>query len=299
MNVFLTAHRNALRRGLMQLRSQPVGTLLSLTVLGCALAIPLALHNVMTSLEAATFRIGTDAEVNVFMDPKASLDDAKVLESALTKLPGVVAARIFTKDAALGELRKRPQLADLVASLEGNPLPHAVILKPAGSDPATLEQIRQQAARLPGVDRISADFEWVRKLRKIVRLGEAAILAAALLAAIAVMLVIGNTIRLEVLTRRDEIAVSKLIGASSRFVRRPFLYFGFIAGGLSALLGCLVAMVGIAWANTHIASLAAEYSLQFNIAQPTWVQASTYIFIVSLLSLTGAAWSASSLARDP
>lgn len=299
MSAFLTAHRNALRRGLMQLGNQPIGTLLSLTVLGCALAIPLALHNVMTSLEAATFRIGTDAEVNVFMDPKASLDEAKVLAGALAKLPHVVTARVFTKDAAFEELRKRPQLADLVASLDGNPLPHAVILKPAGSDPVTLEQIRLQASRMPGVDRVSADFEWIRKLRKIVRLGEATILAAAFLAAIAVMLVIGNTIRLEVLTRRDEIAVSKLIGASSRFVRRPFLYFGFIAGGLSALLGCLVSTAGIAWANTHIVSLAAEYGLQFSIAHSTLVQASTYILIVSLLSLAGAAWSASSLARDP
>lgn len=299
MSAFLTAHRNALRRAWLQLRGQPLGTLLSLTVLGCALAIPLALHNLMTSLEAATFRIGTDAEVNVFMDPKASLDDAKALEAALMKVPGVAAARVHSKDDALNELRKRRQLADLVASLDGNPLPHAIILKPTASDQATLDRIRQQASQLPSVDRISADFEWVRKLRKIVRLGEAAILAAALLAGIAVVLVIGNTIRLEVLTRRDEIAVSKLIGASSRFVRRPFLYFGFIAGGLSALLGCLVAAAGIAWANTHISGLAAEYGLQFSIAQSTPVQASTYIIIVSLLSIIGAWSSAASLARDP
>lgn len=297
MKAFLTAHRNALRRALAQLRSQPLGTLLSLSVLGCALAIPLALHCALASIKAATFRIGTDAEVNVFISTQSSIEDAAKMRTTLAGLPDVASARLVTKDAALAELKKRPQLADLVGSLDGNPLPHAVILKPVASDSATLERIRDAASKVPGIDRVSADFEWVRKLRRIVALGEAVILAAALLLSLAVVLVIGNTIRLEVLTRRDEIAVSTLIGASTSFVRRPFLYFGFIAGALSALLGWVIAVTGIHWANFHLSALAAEYGFQFGIQPPSLMQACAYILAIALLALVGATISATSLAR--
>lgn len=298
MTAILTAHRNALRRALAQLRSQPLGTLLSLSVLGCALAIPLALHSTLESIKAATYRIGTDAEVNVFMAVQATIEDANRIRATLAGLPDVAGARLVTKDAALADLRKRPQLADLVSSLEGNPLPHAVILKPVSSDPATLDRIRAAAGKLPNVDRVSADFEWVRKLRRIVALGEAVIFAAALLLSVAVVLVIGNTIRLEVLTRRDEIAVSTLIGASASFVRRPFLYFGFLAGALSAMLGWGIAVAGILWANSHLSALAAEYGMQFSIQPPSAQIAATYILIIAFLALTGALLSAASVARQ-
>lgn len=298
MKAFLTAHRNAMRRAFAQLRGQPLGTLLSLTVLGCALAIPLALHSALASVKAATFRIGTDAEVNVFLAVQATVEEAGKVRAMLAGLPDVANARLVTKDAALADLKKRPQLADLVSSLDGNPLPHAVILKPVSSDPATLDRIREAAAKLPGIDRVSADFEWVRKLRRIVALGEAVILIAALLLSTAVVLVIGNTIRLEVLTRRDEIAVSTLIGASTSFVRRPFLYFGFLAGALSALLGWAIAVAGILWSNTHLSALAGEYGFQFSIQLPTLMQAFAYIFGIAFLAWTGALWSATSLARQ-
>lgn len=297
MNTFLTAHRNAFRRALAQLRGQPVGSLLSLSVLGCALAIPLALHSALASVKAATLRIGTDAQVNVFMKPQASTEEANALRATLAALPDVAHARLVTKDVALADLKKRPQLADLVASLEGNPLPHAVILKPAASDPSTLERLREAAARAPGVEKVSADFEWVRKLRRIVALGEAVILATALLLSVAVVLVIGNTIRLEVLTRRDEIAVSTLIGASTAFVRRPFLYFGFLAGAASALFAWLIAVAGIRWANIHLSALATEYGFQFAIQLPGTIQAITYILIIAFLAVIGAMISATSLAR--
>jgi cell division transport system permease protein len=298
VTAFFTAHRNALRRALVQLASQPLGTLLSLSVLGCALAIPLALHSALASIKSATYRIGADAEVNVFMDPKASLDDASKLRTTLSALPDVTSARLVSKEAALETLKQRPQLADLVGSLEGNPLPHAVILKPARNDPATLDRLRAEVTQLPGVDRVSADFEWVRKLRRIVALGEAVIFAAALLLSVAVVLVIGNTIRLEVLTRRDEIAVSTLIGASTSFVRRPFLYFGFLAGALSALLGWGIAVAGIIWANSHVSALAAEYGFQFSIMLPGPIEATAYILAIAFLALLGATLSATTLARQ-
>lgn len=298
MNAFLTAHRNALRRAFAQLRGQPLGTLLSLSVLGCALAIPLALHSALASVKAATFRIGTDAEVNVFLSVEATVEEAGRLRTTLAGLPDVANARLVTKEAALADLKKRPQLADLVSSLDGNPLPHAVILKPVSSDSATLDRIREAASKLPSVDRVSADFEWVRKLRRFVALGEAVILAAALLLSLAVVLVIGNTIRLEVLTRRDEIAVSTLIGASTSFVRRPFLYFGFMAGALSALLGWAIAIGGIQWANSHLSALAAEYGVQFSIQFPSAEKAGAYILVIAFLALAGAFISATSLARQ-
>lgn len=297
MMAFLTAHRNALRRALAQLVHQPLGTFLSLSVLGCALAVPLAMYCALESVRAATFSIGNDAEVNVFLKVEASLEDASALRNALAGLGDVAGARLVPKDAALADLKQRPQLADLVSSLEGNPLPHAVVLKPRSSDPATLDRIREAASQLPNVDRVSADFEWVRKLRRLVRLGEAAILATALLLSVAVVLVIGNTIRLEVLTRRDEIAVSTLIGASLGFVRRPFLYFGFLAGTISALLGWAIAAAGIFWANSHVTPLAAEYGILFGIQVPSLMQAVAYILFIALLALTGATISATTLAR--
>lgn len=290
------AHANALRRALAQLRAQPVGTLLSLVVLGCALAIPLVIYLVLGSLSSATTRINADAEVNVFADPKLSLDDAKQLQAKLAAISGVASARLVPKDQALAQLKQRPQLADLVASLDANPLPHAIVVRAAQASPENLERLRAAAMALPGVDKVSADFEWLRKLGRLLRLGEGILLGLALLLAAAVVLIIGNTIRLEVLARRDEIQVSQLIGASRAFVRRPFLYFGLIAGALSGCLGWALASLGIWWANSHIQGMAADFGLSFRIVQASAPEAITYIFVIAFLALVGALFSANALA---
>lgn len=296
MSALVNAHSNALRRAFNQLRAQPVGTLLSLVVLGCALAIPLVIYLLLGSLGSATTRVNADAEVNVFADPKLSLEDARALQAKLAALPGVAAARLVPKDQALAQLKQRPQLADLVASLDNNPLPHAVVVRAAEASPENLERLRVAALALPGVDKVSADFEWLRKLGRLMRLGEGLLLGLALLLAAAVVLVIGNTIRLEVLARRDEIQVSQLIGASRAFVRRPFLYFGLIAGGLAGCLGWLLATVGIWWANSHIQGLAADFGLSFRIMQSSPKEAVTYILVIAFLALVGALFSANALA---
>jgi len=298
MNSALTLHLQALQRAWQQIRGQPLGTLLTLFVLGCALALPLSLHLALGSVTQATSRLGTDAEINVFLDPRTNLEEARALQTRMAALPGVVGARLVPKETALAQLKQRPHLADLVASLDSNPLPHAVVVKPTSNDPAALAELRTAITGLGNVDKVSADFEWVRKLARLTRLGQGLILGLVLILGLAVILIIGNTIRLEVLTRRDEIEVSQLIGASHRFVRRPFLYFGFLAGLGSALVAVALTTLGCLITNRYLQELAQDYGLDLSLKMPGLLEAGTYILAVAMLAWLGAWGSAAAISRS-
>ena len=288
MKAWLISHGHACQRAIRRLLSQPTVTLLSVLVIGIAITLPLGLYTAFANVSAAASRVNTEPNVNVYLALNASEQETKALERKLKSLGNVERVTFISRETALSEMKRVANLTELLASLETNPLPHAFSIRPKASDPATLEALKKDLAALPKVDTIAMDFEWAQKLKRFATFAERIVLLLGILLAAAVVFVTGNTIRLQILTQKDEIEVSRLIGATRRFIRRPFLYFGAIQGLLAGLVAALAVMIFILWAGTEVRALTASYGSDFSLQTPTLPQSLLVIFISALLGWLGA-----------
>ncbi|MFN7221123.1 MAG: permease-like cell division protein FtsX [Burkholderiales bacterium] len=259
MSAWFNAHQQALARATARLRAQPLASLLSTFVIAIAIVLPLGLYIVFNNVVSATSRLNTDPNMNVFMKLAATDAEVKAVENKLRIMPNTASTAYVSRDVALAELKKRANVADLIAGLETNPLPHAFTLRLKSTEPATIAAMRAEIAALPTVETVTVDFEWARKLARFARFAERVVMLLGALLSAAVVFVVGNTIRLQMLTQKDEIIVARLIGATRRFVRRPFLYFGFLQGALAGLFALAMVVAGTAWVVGEIRALAESY----------------------------------------
>ena len=288
MKAWLIAHGHACKRALRRLALQPTVTLLSVLVIGIAITLPLGLYVAFANVSAAASRIKTEPNVNVYLALNVTEQEAKELERKLKSLSNVDHVTFVSRETALAEMKRVASMGDLLASLETNPLPHAFSIRPKASDPATLEILRTEIAPLPKVENIAMDFEWAQKLNRFSTFAERIVLLLGSLLAAAVVFVTGNTIRLQILTQKDEIEVSQLIGATRRFIRRPFLYFGATQGLLAGLVAVLAVMIFIWWAGAEVHALTVSYGSDFALQAPTLRQSLVVILLSGLLGWLGA-----------
>ena len=270
MKALMTMHAHACERALKRLISQPMVTFLSVFVIGMAITLPLGLYVMFANISAAASRVNTEPNVNVYLALNASEQETREVEKRLKAMNNVDRVTFISRDAALAEMKRVVNLADLVASLETNPLPHAFSVRPSASDAAILESMRISIAQLPKVENITMDFEWAQKLRRFGTFAERLVLLLGLLLATAVVLVTGNTIRLQILTQKDEIEVSQLIGATRHFIRRPFLYFGALQGLLAGMVAVLAVFAFVWWAGAEVQALTTSYGSSFSLSIPNF-----------------------------
>ena len=270
MKALMTMHAHACERALKRLISQPMVTFLSVFVIGMAITLPLGLYVMFANINAAASRVNTEPNVNVYLALNASEQETREVEKRLKAMNNVDRVTFISRDAALAEMKRVVNLADLVASLETNPLPHAFSVRPSVSDAAILESLRISIALLPKVENITMDFEWAQKLRRFGTFAERLVLLLGLLLATAVVLVTGNTIRLQILTQKDEIEVSQLIGATRHFIRRPFLYFGALQGLLAGMVAVLAVFAFVWWAGAEVQALTTSYGSSFSLSIPNF-----------------------------
>lgn len=288
MKAWLISHRQACGRAIRRLLSQPTVTLLSVLVIGIAITLPLGLYVTFANVSAAASRANTEPNVNVYLALNVSEQETRDLERKLKSLHQVDRVIFISRETALSEMKRIANLADLLSSLETNPLPHAFSIRPKAGDPVTLEALKKDIAALPKIDIIAMDFEWAQKLKRFAVFAERIALLLGLLLAAAVVFVTGNTIRLQILTQKDEIEVSQLIGATRRFIRRPFLYFGTFQGLLAGLVAVFAVMVFIWWAGAEVRALTASYGSDFSLQAPTGQQSLSVVLLAGLLGWLGA-----------
>lgn len=288
MKALMTMHAHACERALKRLISQPMVTFLSVFVIGMAITLPLGLYVMFANISAAASRVNTEPNVNVYLALNASEQETREVEKRLKAMNNVDRVTFISRDAALAEMKRVVNLADLVASLETNPLPHAFSVRPSASDAAILESMRISIAQLPKVENITMDFEWAQKLRRFGTFAERLVLLLGLLLATAVVLVTGNTIRLQILTQKDEIEVSQLIGATRHFIRRPFLYFGALQGLLAGMVAVLAVFAFVWWAGAEVQALTMTYGASFSLSTPTMRLSIAVIALSALLAWFGA-----------
>lgn len=288
MKTWLISHCQACGRAVRRLLSQPTVTLLSVLVIGIAITLPLGLYVTFANVTAAASRVNTEPNVNVYLALNVSEPETRELERKLKSLDQVERVTFISRETALGEMKRVANLAELLASLETNPLPHAFSIRPKTSDPETLAALKKAIAALPKVDLTTMDFEWAQKLKHFATFAERIVLLLGMLLAAAVVFVTGNTIRLQILTQKDEIEVSQLIGATRRFIRRPFLYFGIFQGLLAGLVAVFAVMIFIWWAGAEVRALTASYGSDFSLQAPTMQQSVSVILLAGLLGWLGA-----------
>ena len=288
MKAWLISHGHACTRAIKRLLAQPTVTMLSVLVIGIAITLPLGLYMAFANVSAAASRVNTEPNVNVYLALNASDQETKELERKLKSLATVDRVTFISREAALIEMKRVANLSDLLSSLEANPLPHAFSIKPKTGDPDSLSALKKEIAALPKVESIAMDFEWAQKLKRFATFAERIVLLLGVLLAAAVVFVTGNTIRLQILTQKDEIEVSQLIGATRRFIRRPFLYFGTIQGLLAGIVAVLAVIAFMWWAGAEVGALTISYGSDFALQAPTFQQALAVILLSGLLGWLGA-----------
>jgi len=286
---YLRLHLLAFADAVRRLAAQPWASLFSLAVLAIALALPVIAAVGLRSAMALTSGLDTDPHVNVFLTLDAGDDDVRRVEQALRSTTGVANVRFISRAQAFEELKSTTHLAEILATLERNPLPHAFAVR---LDPASLPNaaaLEAGWARLAKVDQVNADFEWAERLGGWVRFGTRLLLLLAAFLALAVGFIVAHLIRLQALTRRAEIEVSQLIGATAADVRRPLIYHGFLQGFFAAAAAVGLAAALAAWAGAQVRALAPAYATELKVVFLTPMEVSGVILGGALLGWL-AAW---------
>jgi cell division transport system permease protein len=284
---WLMGHVDTLRESLLRLVQQPFATVLNVLVIGIAMALPAGFHVGLNNLQAFSRQLSSDPQVSIFLAVDASAADVAEVERRLKELGDVGRYDYVPRDRALERLKRSAGLADVLSDLGRNPLPDAFVVTARRNDPATLESLRAQAARWPRVEHVQLDAEWARRLDAALGVGKLLVSLLSVLLGLALVAVTFNTIRLQILTRRDEIEVAKLIGATNPFIRRPFLYLGTLqglAGGLAAWL--IVAVAGMAL-NLQLAELATLYGTAFRLDPLSWRDSIVLLVLSAALGWLG------------
>ena len=242
----------------------------------------------ISQLQSFTRQLTGDPQISIFLELDADARDAEAIEQKLKNEPDVGNYRFIPRARALAELKRSAGLSDVLDNLKQNPLPDAFVATGIDSRPQTLERLRDAAVKWPKVAHVQLDSEWARKLDAALRLGRTAILILGLLLSSALVAVTFNTIRLQILTRREEIEISKLIGATNPFIRRPFLYFGGLQGLAGGLMAWGVLSVAVLLLNRDLSSLAELYSASFRLAGLKWDDAASLLAFSALLGWLGA-----------
>jgi cell division transport system permease protein len=293
IQAYFARHAQTLVGSLGRIVNQPFATLMTMGVVAVALALPLFLNLFLTNVRSATADWNDAYDLSVYMDKKAGPARVQALAKQLRLRDDVATVRVITADQALAEFRKDSGFGKALDALSDNPLPDTLVVTPtlAASTSQGTEALKSAIAALADVQTVQIDTEWVKRLQAMLDILRRVVLLTGSLLGAGVVLIVGNTIRLDILNRRAEIEVMKLVGASDGFARRPFLYSGIwygLGGGLLALI--LVGIAGAVLARP-VESLAKLYGSQFHLQGLRFVSG-----IAVLVLAVGLAWLGSWLA---
>lgn len=273
MNAIWREHEAALRTAWAQLGARPGSFLLNMIVVAIALALPFAGLTLLDNLRPVSSKLVVKPEISVFMDLSSPREQALAAESELRRIARAIDTdaqiHFVAREKALAALKDRSGLSDALSTLDVNPLPDAYVITLSGFDSATdasrAEQAASELARLPGVETVQIDSAWVKKLATLHRILRLVLLTLAVTLSLVVVAVVFNTVRLQVMTQRDEIRIARLVGATDAYIHRPFQYIGALIGlcaGALALVGVSLLLGPI---NAAVVDFARLYASEFRL----------------------------------
>jgi cell division transport system permease protein len=264
---WLRRHAQVSLESLGRLSRNLVASLMTAAVIGIALALPAGLYVLLDNLHRLSGSWDGQAGLSVFLRQEITEPAAQQLAGTLQDWPEVATVTLVTPAEALAEFGRHTGFVDVLDSLDENPLPTVLLVTPADghTGPAAAGSLQQRLQGLPETDQAQLDLQWVQRLSTILAIAKRGVLVVSCLLALAVLLVVGNTIRLEIQNRREEIVVTKLIGATNGFIRRPFLYSGVWYGIFGAIIAWLMVEIGFFVLAEPVRRLAGLYQSDFRL----------------------------------
>jgi cell division transport system permease protein len=267
MSAWLLQHGQALRLALRRLVATPVNTLLSLLAIGIALALPAGGQMLLANALQLARNAAPAPQISLYLDLGADRRAVQDVEARLKAHPSVKSARLIAREETLARMKASEGLGDVIEALPKNPFPDAFVITPADDAPQAMEQLAAELRKLPKIGHVQLDSDWVRRLDALLRIGRTGVLLLMLLLGAGLVAVTFNTIRLQVLSGRAEIEVSRLLGATDAFIRRPFQYHGALLGLLGGLVAWLLVAGTTLWLAAPVAEVASLYRSGF-VLQP-------------------------------
>ncbi len=262
---YIQHHKLTAVESLMRLLKSPGGSAMTWIVLAIALSLPMTLYVALENMKQLSRAWDQSSQISVYLKSNTMPRFAQELADQINNMPKVHTAVYISPEQALREFSASTGLSDVIHGLEDNPLPGVISVIPAlnGQGADAIEVLEQKLSELRHVDSVQLDLLWVKRLYQFMELGQRLVWALAALLGLAVLLIIGNTIRLSIESRRDEILVVKLVGGTDAFVRRPFLYTGIWFGLGGGLIAYMLLSFGLYWLSGPVETLISLYGSDF------------------------------------
>ena len=273
----------------------PASTLMTVAVIGITLTLPSGFYLVLKNIQNLSGDLDSSSQITLYLDMGLSLKQAQQINQSLQSNPDIAATRLIPREQALQDFREQSGFGGSIDQLGENPLPHSIVVQPrAELDTLQIKTLLAKLGALEQVDIAQLDTEWLERLFTLVEIAKRGVIIISLLFSFAVLLIIGNTIRLDIQNRYQEIIVTKLIGATNAFIRRPFLYSGVWYGLFGGILSWLIIELSIIALSGPISTLKLLYQSQLTLVTFSF---SDFIIIILCSTLLGLAGSWLAVAR--
>lgn len=289
----LIEHLRVLRFTLQRLLLTPNATLLNILIIGIALSLPVGGYVLLKSVQTLGSQIAGTPQISVFLATGTNDGEIERIGGKLKEHSGIKRTEFVSRDAALKKMQQSSGLSDVIGGLPQNPLPDAFVIYPKDSSLKSLEALRNELKTWQRFEHVQLDSAWIHKLEALLDFGRLAVAILAALLSFALIAITFNTIRLQILTRREEIEVAKLIGATDAFIRRPFLYFGLTQGMLGGIAAWLLVAGSMQLLNLQLGTLAQLYTSNFSLQHLSLGDSMTLLGFSAYLGWLGAWFSVS------
>ena len=289
LRAYLRDHARVLLFSLGKLYRTPFSTIMTVLMIALALALPACLYILLSNLQTVTQQWNDAGQISIFLDRDVSNQQIKQIQSKLSKYEQIEKVDYISAENALNDFKQRSEFGDLLEGLSNNPLPPTLVITPtlATKDSEHIQKLKSQLSNLSHVEQVQVDMQWLQRLQSITAIIRHAIVAIGIMLSLSVLLVVGNSIRLDIENRREEIEVTKLIGATDRFIRRPFLYGGMWFGMLGGVLALLLVFIVLLVIKQPAQDLVSLYNSDFKLILPSFSQSLSLVFTSIFLGLFG------------
>jgi len=287
ISAYLLHHLQSLVFSLGKIYQAPATTIMTVAVIGITLSLPGGFYLFLKNIDAISGDFRSSTQISLYLDLKTSDKQARALERDIAGMDKVAATRFISREQALEDFRRDSGFGRSIDTLSSNPLPHTIIVEPGEVDTFTVRNLLNRLQAMPEVEIAKLDTEWLERLYTIIEIAKRSVAIITILFAFAVLLIIGNTIRLDIQNRYQEIIVTKLIGATDAFIRRPFLYGGIWYGLLGGILSWLIVEIGYLAISGPLERLNLLYKSDMNLITFSFQDFIVLIASSTLLGLAG------------
>jgi len=286
----LSHHRATLHDSFLRMLREPVQTFMSSAVIAIALSLPATLYLAVENIRQLEGSFESFSQITVYVKQEAAQQQIQQLHNQLLAMPQVADVTYISAEQALSEFKAVSGFGSALEHLENNPLPAVFVIEPGLAEHMTVDQtdaLLAEIKSLPAIDDVQIDMLWLQRLRGLTQMGQKIAVALAAVLGLGVLLIIGNSIRMAIHSRRDEILIVKLVGGTDAYVRRPFLYGGMLLGAMGSLGSALLLFAGFCWLAESVEHLSRLYNSEYRLLGPSVQEFLALLAIGAILGLFG------------